>query len=143
MGHRGTLSHPSESNRVFSPRPHSGRFEPNADIRLSDDEQLLVVTVEIAGADPAKLRVGLEDRWLIVLGMRQDSGDSSHGAVLMKEIAYGPFLKRIHLPFAVRYDEAVASYNDGILIIRLPVAEHMYVLTGRTEVKIIIQRVIA
>jgi HSP20 family molecular chaperone IbpA len=124
-------------------RPHLGRFEPNADVRLSDDERTLVITVEIAGADPEQLRIGLEERELIVLGMREDRERSVRGSVLMKEIAYGPFLKRMHLPLSVRYDDALASYRDGLLVIRLPVAERTYVLTGRTEVKITIQRIIA
>jgi HSP20 family protein len=121
-------------------RPHPGGFEPNADVCLSEDERTLIVTLEIAGAELNGLDVVLEGRELIVLGTREDGQRCERSAVLMKEIAYGSFLKRMHLPIAVRYDDAVASYRDGLLTIRLPVSEHASAPTGRAEVKISPQR---
>lgn len=123
-------------------RHHHGRIEPNADLCLSDDERTLVVTLEIAGADPDQLRIALEDRHLIVFGVREDHERASRGSILMKEIAYGPFLKRIRLPIAVNHNGASASYHDGILAIRLSVAEAARVLSNRTEVKVVVQRII-
>ncbi|HEY2847442.1 MAG TPA: Hsp20/alpha crystallin family protein [Pyrinomonadaceae bacterium] len=108
---------------------------------MSDDERTLIVTLEIAGADPARLRIALEDRHLIVLGAREDRERASRGSILMKEIAYGPFLKRMHLPVAVSHHGAEASYHDGMLVIRLAVAEPAHVLSNRTEVKVVVQRI--
>jgi HSP20 family molecular chaperone IbpA len=122
-------------------RPHHGRLEPNADVRLSDDEQTLIVTLDVAGADAERLRIALEGDRLIILGVREDRERSSRGAILMKEIAYGPFLKRIRLPIAVAHREAVVSYRDGMLVVRLAVAEQAHVLSHRTEVKVIVQRI--
>ena len=51
-------------------RARTGRFEPNCDVFLSDDGETLVVDVEIAGTDPAELRVGVEERHLFILGRR-------------------------------------------------------------------------
>jgi HSP20 family protein len=134
----------ADFDRIYqelSRRARHGRFEPNTDVYLSDDRATLIVTVEVAGADPAGLRVGLEERHLIILGVRHDRERSSRGSVLMKEIEYGQFLKRIHLPVAVTYEDAVAAYRDGMLVIRMPVAEPAYVPTSRTEVKITVQRI--
>ncbi|HTV74004.1 MAG TPA: Hsp20/alpha crystallin family protein, partial [Candidatus Acidoferrales bacterium] len=106
----------ADFDRIYqelSRRTRHGRFEPNADLYLSDDGSTLIVTVEVAGADPSELRVGLEERHLIILGVRYDRERSSRGSVLMKEIEYGQFLKRIHLPVAVTYEDASASYRDG------------------------------
>lgn len=134
----------AEFERLYSemsrPSRH-GRFEPNADVYLSDDGQTLVVNVEVAGADPSELRVGLEELHLIIMGVRPDRERAVRGSLLMKEIEFGPFLKRIHLPIAVNYDEATASYRDGMLVIRMPVAERAYVPTSRTEVKITVKRI--
>jgi HSP20 family molecular chaperone IbpA len=123
-------------------RPHHGRIEPNADLCLSDGERTLVVTLEIAGADPAQLRIALEDRHLIVFGVREDRARGSRGSILMKEIAFGPFLKRIRLPIAVDHHGAAASYHDGMLVIRLSVAESAHILSNRTEVKVVVQRIL-
>lgn len=118
------------------------RFEPNADVYLSEDEQTLIVALDVAGADLEGLRVGLDDRHLIIFGKRADCERSPRRSFLMKEIVYGHFLKRIHLPFCVNPTGANASYRNGILTIRLRVVQHAEVRADRTEVKIVVQRII-
>jgi HSP20 family protein len=117
-----------------------GGFEPNADVFLTGDGTTLVVNVEIAGADPAELRVMVEERRLYILGRRYDRERAARGSVLMKEIEYGDFVKKLHLPVAIAYDDATASYRDGILTIRLPVSEHSHLPRNRTEIRMIVKR---
>lgn len=117
-----------------------GGFEPNADLFLSGDGTALIVNVEIAGADPAELRVMVEERHLYILGRRLDHERAARGSVLMKEIEYGDFVKKLHLPVAIAYDSATASYRDGILTIRLPVSEHSLLPRRRTEIRMIVKR---
>ncbi len=117
-----------------------GGFEPNADVYLTRDGTTLIVNVEIAGADPTELRVMVEDRRLYILGRRLDRERSARGSVLMKEIEYGDFVKKLHLPAAVAYDDATASYRDGILTIRLPVSEHSLLPRSRTEIRMTVKR---
>lgn len=122
-------------------RSRAGAFEPNADLYLSADGATMLVDVEIAGAEPTDLRVMVEARRLYVLGRRYDRERARRGAVLLKEIAYGEFAKKIHLPVAVAYDEAAASYRDGILTIRLPVSERAALPKARTEIRMTVRRV--
>ena len=58
----------------------------------------------------------------------------------MKEIEYGEFVKKIHLPMAIAYEEASASFRDGILTIRLPVSAHSLLPAGRTEIRMTVRR---
>ncbi|GAC1301798.1 MAG: hypothetical protein NVSMB19_10350 [Vulcanimicrobiaceae bacterium] len=118
-----------------------GGFEPNADVYLSADGSFLSVNVEIAGAEPSELRVMVEERRLYILGRRYDRERSARGSVLMKEIEYGDFVKKLHLPVAVAYEEAAASYRDGILTIRLPVSEEALLPTHRTELRMTVKRI--
>ena len=118
-----------------------GGFEPNADMYLSADGRSLLVNVEIAGADPTELRVMVEERRLYIIGRRIDRESAARGSVLMKEIAYGDFIKRVHLPMAVAYDDAAASYRDGILTIRLPVSEEAVLPARRTEIRMTVKRI--
>jgi HSP20 family protein len=127
--------------RKAKPRP--GGFEPNADVYVSDDGSSLLVNVEIAGADPAELRVMVEERRLYILGRRLDRERAARGSVLMKEIEYGDFAKKIHLPVAVAYDDAAASYRDGILTIRLPVSADARPPAHRTELRMTVRRILA
>jgi HSP20 family protein len=118
-----------------------GGFEPNADVYLSADAGTMLVNVEIAGAEPAELRVMVEERRLYIVGRRYDRERAERGSVLMKEIEYGDFVKKIHLPVPVAYDDATASYRDGILTIRLPVTEESRLPTRRTEIRMTVRRV--
>ena len=118
-----------------------GGFEPNADMYLSADGRSLLVNVEIAGADPTELRVMVEERRLFIIGRRIDRERAARGSVLMKEIAYGDFIKRFHLPMAVAYDDAAASYRDGILTIQLLVSEEAARPARRTEIRMTVKRI--
>jgi len=120
-----------------------GGFMPNADVYLSADETVISVNVEIAGAEPTELRVMVEERLLYIVGRRIDRERAARGSVLMKEIEYGDFVKKLHLPVAVAYEEATASYRDGILTIRLPVSEEAPLPTRRTEIRMTVKRILA
>ena len=121
-------------------RARSGRFEPNCDAYLNGDQSELVVEVEIAGANPSELRVGVDERHLFIVG-RRSSRNRSQCDVLMKEIEYGDFVKKIHLPVPVAYADVTASYHDGILTIRLPVSPESRPPSHRTELQMTVRRI--
>jgi HSP20 family protein len=125
----------------FARRARPGRFEPNVDVSLADEGRALLVTVEIAGADPAQLRVMVDERHLYILGRRPDYERAGRGTFLMKEIDYGEFGKRIHLPVTVAYEDATAFYRDGMLTIRLPVSQDLPLPRNRTEVRMTVKRI--
>jgi HSP20 family protein len=125
----------------FIVRSRLGGFEPNADVFVDDDLGRVVAIVEVAGADPDTLRVGVDDRYLIVAGRRLEPVRLRRGSFTQKEIAYGEFAKRIHLPVAVEFEGANASYAEGLLIITAPVAITAYLPTSRTELHIMVKRV--
>jgi HSP20 family protein len=121
-------------------RPHRGRFAPNADVVLDEANERLIVQVEIAGADAATLRVFVDERHLIISGRRVDGARLRHGSFLQKEIEYGDFLKKIHLPVAVQYGDVAATYADGMLTVALPIAPAEFIPTVRTEIRLIVKR---
>jgi HSP20 family protein len=122
-------------------RARTGRFEPNCDVYLNADETELIVELEIAGADPSELRVGLEQRHLFIVGRRSHRRRARPGDVLMKEIEYGDFIKKIHLPVPVAPAEVTASYQDGMLTIRLPVSQESRPPAHRTELQMTVRRI--
>ena len=127
----------------FARKARPGGFAPNADVFLSPDGEVLTVNVEIAGAEPAELRVMVEEHRLYIIGRRVDRDLGARGSVLMKEIAYGDFVKKLHLPIPVAYEEATAAYRDGILSIRLPVSEDSLLPARRTEIRMTVRRTLA
>jgi len=135
----------AEFDRLFADlarHAHHGRFEPNADVFVDREHERIVVHVELAGADAESLRVGIEERHLFIIGARV-ARFSSPGSIHQKEIQYGEFVKKLHLPAPVDKDHGSAVYRDGILTISLPLAPHASFPTRRTEIRMVVQRTLA
>jgi HSP20 family protein len=118
-------------------------WEPNADVVIDDASCSLVVRVELAAADSESLRVFVDERHLFISGRRADSARLRNGSFLQKEIADGEFVKKISLPVGVQYEEVTATYADGMLTIALPIAATDYIPTTRTEIRLIVKRILA
>lgn len=118
-------------------------WEPNADVVIDDEARSLVVRVELAGADSDSLRVFVDERHLFISGRRAEGARLRNGSFLQKEIAGGEFVKKISLPVGVQYGEVTATYADGMLTIALPVAATEYIPTTRTELRMIVKRILA
>jgi HSP20 family molecular chaperone IbpA len=118
-------------------------WEPNADVVIDDDAHALVVRVELAGADSESLRVFVDERHLFISGRRSETARLRNGSFLQKEIADGEFVKKIALPVGVQYGEVTATYADGMLTIALPIAAPEYRPTARTEIRMIVKRILA
>jgi len=124
----------------FVLRTRLGSFAPNADVFIDEEGRRVVAVIEVAGADPDSLRVGLDERYLIIAGRRQESARLRCGSFVQKEIVHGEFLKRIPLPVAIEYEGVAASYEDGLLIVAAPIAATAYMPTARTQLHVIVKR---
>ncbi|HET9096217.1 MAG TPA: Hsp20/alpha crystallin family protein [Candidatus Baltobacteraceae bacterium] len=118
-------------------------WEPNADVVIDDQARSLVVRVELAGADSDSLRVFVDERHLFISGRRAEGARLRTGSFLQKEIADGEFVKKISLPVSVQYGEVTATYADGMLTIALPIAAMEYIPATRTELRMIVKRILS
>jgi HSP20 family protein len=130
-----------EFERLFAPHGGHGRFEPNADVHVDESDGTIVVHVELAGVDAAALHVSIGDAYLTIAGVRALRDLTRSASLLRKEIQYGEFLKHIRLPAPVREDGASAVYRDGILAIRLPLAQSKQFPIVRTEIRMTVRRI--
>lgn len=118
-------------------------WQPNVDVVVDEASRVLVVRAEMAGADSESLRVFLDERRLYISGRRAKTARLSGGSFVQKEIADGEFVKSIRLPSAVEHSEVTATYEDGMLTIALPIAQTEYIPCVRTEIRMIVKRVLA
>jgi HSP20 family protein len=95
-------------------QPH---FRPPADVYES--EQALIVRAEIAGLRDGDFEVQLYEDALVIAGRRQSS--LTDGRRLYEVgIRTGPFRLEVPLPRAVSASQVDASYDAGIVVVRLP-----------------------
>jgi HSP20 family protein len=93
-------------------------FRPQVDCYRTDDE--VVVVAELPGVDPQDLRLLASPRGLVIAGERRRPKDSGHYQQM--EIDYGPFQRQVTLDEDVDAEAAQATYERGILRVRLPLA---------------------
>ena len=125
----------------FVIRTRLGRLEPNADVFLDEERGHVVVTLELAGADPDSITLEVDDRSLVITGRRPERVRPGRGgSFFQKEIACGDFGKQIHLPVPIDYVSASASFADGMLTVVLPIAATAYLQIPRTELRIMVTR---
>lgn len=124
----------------FVVRTRLAAFQPNADVFVDEEERRVVAIIEVAGADAETLRIGFDERFLIVAGRRRESVRLRRGSFIQKEIAHGEFVKRIALPVPIEYEAVTATYEDGLLIVVAPIALTAYLPTTRTELHLTVKR---
>jgi HSP20 family protein len=93
-------------------------YRPEVDVYRSDDPALLVVQVELPGIDPADVQLVASPQALLIAGERRRPKDGGHYQQM--EIDYGPFQRQITLAEDVDPEQATATYERGMLTVRLP-----------------------
>ena len=95
-------------------------FRPQVDVFRNDDPAVLTVQIELAGVDPDDVQLIASARALLIAGERRRPKDCGHYQQM--ELDYGPFQRQVTLGMDVDLDAATASYERGLLMVRLPLA---------------------
>lgn len=80
----------------------------------------LIILMNLAGIDPDKIDISLEDHHLRISGQRDDEEESTHKDYYYKEIKRGSFERVISLPLEVDITKTFADVKHGILRVKLP-----------------------
>lgn len=115
-------------DRLFADLFPGGRHGASNEARAPVDVYIadgpppaLTVELDVAGVDPAQVDVALVEDVLVIRGERRRAG-AGRRVYQHAEIAWGTFERRLRLGVEVDADAATASYEDGILRIRLPLS---------------------
>lgn len=106
-------------NDFFGPATTSAwAFSPAAEI-VKDGEDA-VVRVELPGVDVAKdVNVEIDNGALIIHGERRDEHSEDNDGRTLREVRYGSFRRSFALPSHVSGDAVTASYDAGVLTVRV------------------------
>jgi HSP20 family protein len=95
-------------------------YRPQVDVFRIDDPPALIVQVELPGVDPGSVELMASPQALLIVGERRRPKDCGHYQQM--EIDYGPFQRQITLAEDIDPEGASATYERGILTVRLPVS---------------------
>jgi HSP20 family protein len=98
--------------------PVSTGFVPAAEIERDGDDA--VVRLELPGLDVAKdVTVEVDRGRLVVRGERRDERTEKDNGRIRSEVRYGAFRRSFGLPKQVTADAISASYDAGVLTVRV------------------------
>ena len=107
---------------VFERTGLRGRgFSPSVDVYYADDPPRAVVRADLAGVLIQDVSLEIRGRQLLIAGERRS--EEADGRLYQQiEIEHGPFRRMVELGTEVLAEEAKAAYEDGILVVEVPLA---------------------
>ena len=107
------------NNWDSNPVPSNLNWSPTTDVY--NVEGGLVIRVKIAGTRREDLQLKAEGNLLRISGVRTDQTRPSSSELLLQEMDFGDFETSIELPSGYDLDESRARYENGLLMIEVPV----------------------
>lgn len=95
-----------------------GAWSPPADV--SETKNDLRVQVELPGVQARHVRIDFFEGVLTIRADRPPDPTLQRDQVLQVECRYGSFVRRLTLPSPIDPDRVRATFQDGVLNIRLP-----------------------
>ncbi len=139
---------PATADDWFKPLPAG--FNPAAEIVRDGDDA--IVRVELPGVDVAKdVNVDVEDGRLVIHGERRDEFTAEQGPRdgtedgkdeqapvrrTLREVRYGSFRRSFALPEHITGDAVTASYDAGVLTVRITGAHKKPEVPGAQRIAI-------
>lgn len=96
-------------------------WSPPVDVEETPDH--LILTAELPGMRHEDIDVELEDGVLTIQGEKKEEQKDETTQGLLYERRWGSFTRRFTLPRAVDANAITASFENGILTVRVPKAE--------------------
>ena len=93
------------------------------DVVEKDDAYL--VKASVPGIKPEALEITYNKGLLTIKGEVKDESESDQGEYHLRERRYGVFSRTISLPSTVKAEDIQAHYENGVLLLKLPLAEEI------------------
>ncbi len=111
----------SELNRLFATAGAQRRWLPAMDLTETTDE--FVLTADLPGLGEDDVKIELVDRVLTVSGERTRETADEKAGYRRVERAFGSFSRSLTLPQGVDGEAISASFDRGVLEVRIPKPE--------------------
>jgi HSP20 family protein len=121
-----------EFDRLFDQLRNTGLFGPGArvfeamwtpSLDFSENDKEYIVRVEAPGVPKDDLEVNVEGQTLTIAGHRDFEKEEKTEEYFWRERETGKFVRAVQLTTAVDRAKVAATYENGIMTVRLPKAE--------------------
>ena len=85
----------------------------------------LIVEASLPGIKPEDVEITVENGTLTITGKTSDERRAEEGSYLVQEIRRGTFSRSLTLPNGLEPDKANATFEHGVLTLRIPKAEQV------------------
>lgn len=90
-------------------------------IEVSENENNVTVHAEMPGIDEKDIDMEISsDGYLTISGEKKQETKKEKKNSYFSEISYGSFSRTIPLPWDLKYNDATAEFNNGVLSINIP-----------------------
>lgn len=108
-------------------------FAPAID--MYEDKNNIIVESQLAGIDPEKVSISIENDVLCLQGEGEKRTEVDDKNYYRQEIRRGSFFRTIQLPAQVMGDKAVATTDNGVLRISIPKAREIKNKSIKIQIK--------
>jgi len=98
-----------------------GAWIPPVDVL--EDKDAVQITAELPGVKPEDVKISLENNLLTIRGEKRQVAEEKSDRVHRYERSYGVFERSFMVPTTVDADHIQATYDVGVLTVRLPKVE--------------------
>lgn len=109
-------------------------------VDMVENKDEFIVKASVPGINPDDLDISYSDDTLTIKGEIKQDKEVKEDQYHMRERRYGSFVRSIALPTKIKGDSIEASYQNGVITLRLPKAEE--VKPKRIAIKVDDQKVI-
>jgi HSP20 family protein len=114
-----------QAARMWDPTTPNGDLSDTASLNvdLEDRGDELVLTGDLPGFEAEDIDVRVKERTLHVAAEHDETSEASEGEYVRRERRRSAVSRSIPLPTAVDTEEITATYNNGVLTVRMPKTE--------------------
>lgn len=94
---------------------------PTVEVYMTEHD--VIVNAELPGIDPKEVNVEISEDSIILTGEMKQEKEIQEDAYYSSERSFGQFRRIIPLPAPIKDQEAKASFKNGLLTLRMPLAE--------------------
>ena len=128
----GSVSLRNAIDRLFEDsfvQPRWGWMAPmsaaNLAIDMVETKDEVVVKAALPGVKPEQVEVTITGNTLTISGESKEESEVKEKDYIRKERHYGSFTRSVTLPSGLKADRADATFEDGVLTLKVPKSEEV------------------